>query len=536
MDTEAKAADNPSMNAPSGSPAKVDSLQRSSLGPSPSSAEPFQNKSPAASTPGNPAIHSGSPQRPFPGMQQANGKGGGGFNRKHGRHRGGKDRVQNNSNSNNPGFGEPHPPRNRDHDEEIKFGNRARLFVGNLSNDTTEDDIRKLFEKFGPQPDVYMDKVKLFAFVRMETRSHAEQAKQNIDGTNFKGRVLRVRFATHSAGIRVKNLSQNVSNELLRRAFERFGEVEQAVAAVDERGRPTGDGVVYFSRKNIAQNAYKHVSDGVFLLGASPRPLYVEMLEQKDLEDGLPEVHVASRPTYQQETEQPPRFAKQGSLEFEFGMRWKKLFENHQKKLDELEKLFQDASATLEQEMETSVVDLEMNKIQAEILAREMQLREMQQKKAQHSGRGMGQAPPNALLQSHQSMMSMGAPMPPPGFGTALPAPGLGASTSSPGDEYMDHSPHMAQGAHMMMHPQGDNMPGGHGGMQGRAAPPHFGMPLPGGPPGFMPAPPRYGFRQPHPQDSFDMGIGQQRLGNRNFDNKQRGGQHYGGGQKRPRN
>lgn len=69
-----------------------------------------------------------------------------------------------------------------------------------------------------------------------------------------------------------------------------------------------------------------------------------------------------SAPHYR-ETSEPPRFAQNGTLEFEFGMRWKKLFENHQKKLEELEKLFQDASETLEKEMERSIDDLEVNKI-----------------------------------------------------------------------------------------------------------------------------------------------------------------------------
>lgn len=40
-----------------------------------------------------------------------------------------------------------------------------------------------------------------------------------------KGRPLKVRFAPHSAAIKVKNLNQWVTNELLEWAFQVFGEV-----------------------------------------------------------------------------------------------------------------------------------------------------------------------------------------------------------------------------------------------------------------------------------------------------------------------
>jgi hypothetical protein len=40
-----------------------------------------------------------------------------------------------------------------------------------------------------------------------------------------KGRALKVRFAPHSAAVKVKNLTPWVSNELLEKAFSVFGEV-----------------------------------------------------------------------------------------------------------------------------------------------------------------------------------------------------------------------------------------------------------------------------------------------------------------------
>ena len=83
-----------------------------------------------------------------------------------------------------------------------------------------------------------------------------------------KGRTLRVRFATHGAALKVKYLGPHVTNELLAQAFSIFGELERAVVIVDDRGKPTGEGIVEFARKPGAQSALKRISEGVFMLGA----------------------------------------------------------------------------------------------------------------------------------------------------------------------------------------------------------------------------------------------------------------------------
>lgn len=48
-----------------------------------------------------------------------------------------------------------------------KFSNHCRLWVGNLPLDIKEDDVRELFKPFGEYDEVYFDKNKGFAFVRM---------------------------------------------------------------------------------------------------------------------------------------------------------------------------------------------------------------------------------------------------------------------------------------------------------------------------------------------------------------------------------
>jgi RNA recognition motif-containing protein len=77
----------------------------------------------------------------------------------------------------------------------------AKLYVGNLSYDTTEDDLRTLFAQAGNVSTVTLIKdrdtgrSKGFAFVEMNTQAEAEQAIKLLNGKNFEDRELKVNIA-----------------------------------------------------------------------------------------------------------------------------------------------------------------------------------------------------------------------------------------------------------------------------------------------------------------------------------------------------
>ncbi|VDP03832.1 unnamed protein product [Soboliphyme baturini] len=237
-----------------------------------------------------------------------------------------------------------------------KFTGRCRLFVGNLPNELKEDELRDLFTQYGEVAECFLSG-KGFAFIRMDTRANAEVAKELLDGFGLKGRALRVRFATHGAAIRVKELSPSVSNELLYQAFSIFGDVERAVHIVDERGRPTGEGIVEFERKPGALDALRRINDGIFLMTSNPKPVYVEHLEPRDEEDGLSERMLSRNPICLRERSQPPRFASHGSFEYEFGTRWKELYQMERIKREQLEQEFKEARQRLENDMDIAYQD-----------------------------------------------------------------------------------------------------------------------------------------------------------------------------------
>uniref|UniRef100_A0A3Q0QSS0 Splicing factor proline/glutamine-rich n=1 Tax=Amphilophus citrinellus TaxID=61819 RepID=A0A3Q0QSS0_AMPCI len=262
---------------------------------------------------------------------------------------------------------------------EKSYTQRCRLFVGNLPNDITEEDFRKMFAKYGEPSEVFINKGKGFGFIRLESRALAEIAKAELDDTPMKGRPLRVRFATHSAALSVKNLSPFVSNELLEEAFSQFGMVERAIVVVDDRGRSTGRGIVEFASRPAARKALDRCNEGVFLLTTSPRPVVVEPMDQYDSEDGLPEKLAQKNPKYKTEREEPPRFARPGTFEFEYAKRWKSLDEMEKQQRQQVEKNMREAREKLESEMEDAYHEHQANLLRQDLLRRQEELRRMEE-------------------------------------------------------------------------------------------------------------------------------------------------------------
>ena len=75
------------------------------------------------------------------------------------------------------------------------------IYVGNLSFQLTEQDLRAEFEKFGKvdrahvATDKFTGKSRGFGFVEMPNGSEAEVAIKRMDGTSVKGRNLKVNEA-----------------------------------------------------------------------------------------------------------------------------------------------------------------------------------------------------------------------------------------------------------------------------------------------------------------------------------------------------
>jgi RNA recognition motif-containing protein len=78
---------------------------------------------------------------------------------------------------------------------------KMNIYVGNLSNDATEDDLRKAFEEFGKVESVriitdrYTGRSRGFGFVEMPVDDEAKTAISSMNGKELKGRELNVNEA-----------------------------------------------------------------------------------------------------------------------------------------------------------------------------------------------------------------------------------------------------------------------------------------------------------------------------------------------------
>ena len=76
-----------------------------------------------------------------------------------------------------------------------------KLYVGNLSFETTENDLQDLFEPHGAVNEVHlmMDKMtgksRGFAFVTIDDNAHASAAMSALNGKELNGRALNVNEA-----------------------------------------------------------------------------------------------------------------------------------------------------------------------------------------------------------------------------------------------------------------------------------------------------------------------------------------------------
>ncbi|NWI82287.1 RBM19 protein, partial [Dryoscopus gambensis] len=91
---------------------------------------------------------------------------------------------------------QPWQRRLRDDEEEEDLAESGRLFVRNLPFTSTEEDLEKIFSKYGPLSEIHfpIDKLtkkpKGFAFITYMIPEHAVKALAELDGQVFQGRMM----------------------------------------------------------------------------------------------------------------------------------------------------------------------------------------------------------------------------------------------------------------------------------------------------------------------------------------------------------
>lgn len=188
---------------------------------------------------------------------------------------------------------------------ETKFNN---VFVKNLGEEVTEEELRKVFESHGPVTSVMISKdedgkSKGFGFVCFETPEDASKAVEELDGKHGeedkkwvvcraqkkaeREAELKAKFEAErrermekmaGANLYIKNLEDGADDDTLRELFKEFGTITSCRVMRDAAGVSRGSAFVAFSSPEEATRAVTELNGK--MVGA--KPLYVALAQRKE--------------------------------------------------------------------------------------------------------------------------------------------------------------------------------------------------------------------------------------------------------------
>lgn len=185
-----------------------------------------------------------------------------------------------------------------------KFNN---VFVKNLSENTTEEDLSKIFGEYGSITSTVVmrdgdGKSKCFGFVNFEGADDAAKAVEALNGKKFDekewyvGRAqkksereqeLKVKFEQtmkeaadkyQGANLYVKNLDDTIDDEKLKEMFAEYGKITSCKVMRDPSGVSRGSGFVAFSTADEASRALAEMNGKMIV----SKPLYVALAQRKE--------------------------------------------------------------------------------------------------------------------------------------------------------------------------------------------------------------------------------------------------------------
>jgi len=87
--------------------------------------------------------------------------------------------------------------------------NNKRLYVGNLNYSVTKEELEELFKDYGEVVYSSLIKGKGFGFIELSSNEEAEKAKEELNGSEFRGRKLRIDEARPKREDRDRKFNRN---------------------------------------------------------------------------------------------------------------------------------------------------------------------------------------------------------------------------------------------------------------------------------------------------------------------------------------
>ncbi|XP_068653747.1 polyadenylate-binding protein 2-like isoform X2 [Aristolochia californica] len=185
-----------------------------------------------------------------------------------------------------------------------KFNN---VYVKNLSESTTDDDLKKIFGEYGNITSAVVmregdGKSKCFGFVNFENAEDAALAVEELNGKKiddkewYVGKAqkkseremeLKGRFEQNNketvdkyqgVNLYLKNLDDSIDDEKLKELFSEFGIITSCKVMRDPSGISRGSGFVAFSTPEEASRALAEMNGKIVV----NKPLYVALAQRKE--------------------------------------------------------------------------------------------------------------------------------------------------------------------------------------------------------------------------------------------------------------
>ncbi|KAJ9186764.1 hypothetical protein P3X46_002301 [Hevea brasiliensis] len=185
-----------------------------------------------------------------------------------------------------------------------KFNN---VFVKNLSESTTDEDLKNIFGEYGAITSAVVmrdadGKSKCFGFVNFENADGAAKAVESLNGNKFDDKEwyvgkaqkkserefeLKSRFEQsmkeavdkfQGVNLYIKNVDDSINDEKLKELFSDFGTITSCKVMRDPSGISRGSGFVAFSTPEEASRALSEMNGKMVV----SKPLYVALAQRKE--------------------------------------------------------------------------------------------------------------------------------------------------------------------------------------------------------------------------------------------------------------
>lgn len=207
--------------------------------------------------------------------------------------------------------------REEDVTSEKKYTN---IFVKNLDESVTEDDMKEQFGGFGEITSLALmsneeGKSKGFAFINFQDMETAKKAVEEKNGHEFKGKVMFVGRAQKKSermaelkekfdkikqerinkyqgvNLYVKNLDESLDDETFTKAFEQYGQITSCRVMRDDKGSGKGFGFVCYATPEEATKAVTEMNGKIL----ATKPIYVALAQRREQRRAQLEAQMAQR-------------------------------------------------------------------------------------------------------------------------------------------------------------------------------------------------------------------------------------------------